>query len=72
MKHNKIVLLAKSKLNGIEVLLSKVLTDSKIRQYGFLLINNVMKEYDDIKEEMKTSNDTKKFKLYIKQCCLIV
>ena len=52
-KHDKIVLLAKSKLNRIEVLISKALIDSNISHDEFVLINNVLKEYDKIKEEIK-------------------
>ena len=43
-KHDKIVLLAKSKLNSIEVLISKALIDSVINYDEFVLINNVLKE----------------------------
>ena len=43
-KHDKIVLLAKSKLNSIEVLISKALIDSVISHDEFVLINNVLKE----------------------------
>ena len=56
-KHDKIVLLAKSKLNSIEVLISKTLIDSNISHDEFVLINNLLKEYDDMKEEIKNSND---------------
>ena len=52
-KHGKIVLLAKSKLNSLEVLIFKTLVDSSISHHEFTLINNVLKEYDDIKEEIK-------------------
>ena len=52
-KHDKIVLLAKSKLNRIEVLISKALINSNIRHDEFVLINNVLKELYDIKEEIK-------------------
>ena len=52
-KHDKIVLLAKSKLNSIEVLTSKTLIDSNISHDEFVLINIVLKEYDDMKEENK-------------------
>ena len=45
-------MLAKSKLNSIEVLISKGLIDSNIIQDEFFLIN-VLKEYDDMKEEIK-------------------
>ena len=55
-KHDKIVLLAKSKLNSIEVLISKALIDSNISHDEFVLINNVLKEFCDMKEEIKNSN----------------
>ena len=52
-KHYKIVLLAKSKLNSIEVLISKVLVDSSISYDQFVLIDNALKEYGYMKEEIK-------------------
>ena len=52
-KHDKVVLLAKSKLNRIEVLISKALIDSVISYDEFVLINNVLKEYNQMKEEIK-------------------
>ena len=48
-KHDKIALLAKSKLNIMEVLISKSLID-------LVIINNVLKEYSEIKEEIKNLN----------------
>ena len=42
-KHDKIVPLAKSKLNRIEVFISKSLIDSNISHDEFFLINNVMR-----------------------------
>ena len=56
-KHDKIVLLAKSKLNSIEVLISKALIDSNISHDEFVLINNVLKKFYDMNEEIKSSND---------------
>ena len=44
-KHDKIVLLAKSKLSNIEVSISKALIDSVISHDEFVWINNVLKEY---------------------------
>ena len=55
-KHDKIVLLSKSKLSIIEVLISKTLIDSNISHDEFVLINNVLKEFYDLKEEIKNSN----------------
>ena len=53
MKHDKIVSFAKTNLNNIEVLISKALIDSNISHDEFVLINSVLKEYDDMKEEVK-------------------
>ena len=58
-KHDKIVLLAKSQLNRMEVLISKALIDSNISHNKFVLINNVLKEFYDMKEEIKDSNNNK-------------
>ena len=52
-KHDKVVLLTKSKLNTIEVLISKALINSNISHDEFVLINNVLKEYDKMNEEIK-------------------
>ena len=65
-------MLAKSKLNSIGVVTSKALIDSNISHDEFFLINNALKECYDMKEEIKNSNNKWKFKLYIKQGCLIV
>ena len=54
-KHDKIVLLAKSKLNSTEVLISNVLIDSNISHDEFVLTNNVLKQFYDMKEEIKNS-----------------
>ena len=51
-KHDKIVL-RKSKLNRIEVLISKGLIDVNTSHDVFVLINNVLKEYEEMKEEIK-------------------
>ena len=55
-KHDKIVLLAKSKLNSIEVLIFKALIDSNMNHDEFVLINNVLKEFYDKKEDIKNYN----------------
>ena len=52
-KHGKILLLAKSKLNSIEALISKALINSVISHDEFVLINNFLKEYNKMKEEIK-------------------
>ena len=52
-KHDKIVLLGKNKLNTIEVLISTALIDSYISHDEFVSINNVLREYNEMKEEIK-------------------
>ena len=52
-KYDKIALLAKAKLISIGVLLSRAFIDSYIVNDEFILINNVSKEYGDVKEEIK-------------------
>ena len=49
------------KLYSVEVLISKDLIDSNISNDYFILVNNVPKEFDNTKEDIKNSND----KLYI-------
>ena len=57
-KNDKMVFSARLKLKSIKVLISKDLIDSCISHDRFLLINNVLKEYDEIKEksEILTKN----------------
>ena len=52
-KHDKILLLEKSKLDSIEVIISKALINSAISHDEFVLINNVRKEYNEMKKEIK-------------------
>ena len=54
-----IVLLAKIKLNTIEVLFSRALFDSYISHDEFVLWNNVLRKYDDTKEETKNLKTSK-------------
>ena len=49
-------MLTNNKLNSIEVLISKVLIDSNISQDEIVSVN-MLKEYDDMKEEIKNSNN---------------
>ena len=81
-------MLAKSKLNDIEVLISKALINSNISHDKFVLVNNVPKEYDDMKEEIeklktlktvfkefkefKALQFNKDFSLFIKRCYRMV
>ena len=45
------VLLAKFKLNSVEVLVSKALIESNVTHDEFAFINNVLKDFYDIKKE---------------------
>ena len=54
-KHNKIVLLGKAKLNTTEVLISKALMDSYISHDKFVSVNNVLREYYEMKGETKNA-----------------
>ena len=51
--HDNIVLLEKDNLNTIGVLIFKAFTDSYISHDKFVSINNVLREYNEIKEELK-------------------
>ena len=52
-KHNTILLLAKTKLNIREALNSQAIIYSNICHDEFVLINNVLKEYDHMIDEIK-------------------
>ena len=52
-KHNKIIALAKSKLNTIDTLLSSALNDSKISHEEFSYIITEKNTYENMKENIK-------------------
>ena len=54
-KHNKIIVLAKSKLSDIETLLSSALNDSKISHEEFTSIITEKNIYKNIKENIKNT-----------------
>ena len=49
----KIVFFGGEKLNTIEVLISKTLIDSYISHDEFVLVNNVLREYYEMRIEIK-------------------
>ena len=49
------MLLGKDKLNIIEVMNSKALIESYISHDEFLSVNDVLREYNEMKEESKSS-----------------
>ena len=48
------VLLAKTKLNTIQVLIYKALIDSYIYHDKFVSVNNMLREYNEKKKEIKS------------------
>ena len=50
-KDDESVLLVKDKLNAIEVLISKSLIDPYIIHEKFVSVNNVIREYNEMKEK---------------------
>ena len=55
-KHNKIVMLARSKLNSIESKISKALMDNEISHEDFEAIINEEKKYRELKESIRMMN----------------
>ena len=47
------MLLAKTKLNTIKVLISKALSNSYINHDEFVSVNDMLREYNETKEEIK-------------------
>ena len=54
---NSIVLLTKTKLNTIEALIFKDLIDSCINNEEFVSVNNVCREFNEIKESIKNTEN---------------
>ena len=62
-KHDKTVLLGKDTLNTIEVLISKALIGSHISHDKFVSVNNVLREYNEMKEEIKNTETSVEYVL---------
>ena len=66
-KHNKIFMLAWSKINSIESKISQALTDNEISHEDFMTILNEEKKYRELKEIIRMMNshrsDAEKFSL---------
>ena len=56
------MLLGKDKLNTIEILISKSLNNSYISHDEFVLVNNVLREYYEMKKEIKNEHTIEKQK----------
>ena len=63
-KHDKIVLLEKDKLNTIEVLIWNTLINSYIGRDKFVVANNVLREYNKIKKEIKHPETSVEYIIY--------
>ena len=55
-KHNKTIVLARSKLNSIESKISKALIDNEINHEDFMTILNEEKKYRELKESIRMVN----------------
>ena len=66
-KHNKIVMLARRKLNSIESKISEALKNNEISHEDFMTIINEEKKYRELKESIRMMNsqrsDTEKINL---------
>ena len=66
-KHNKIIMLARSKLNSIESKISEALINNEISHEDFMTTINEDKKYRELKESIRIMNsqrsDTEKIKL---------
>ena len=56
-KHDKIFMLAKSKLNSIETLISEALIDMEISHEEFVTILKKKDEYEKMKENVRSENE---------------
>ena len=55
-KQNKIVMLARSKLNSIEIKISEALINNEISHEDFTTILNEEKKYQELKESIRMMN----------------
>ena len=55
-KHNKIIMLARSKLNSIEGKVSEALKNNEISREDFMIIINEEKNYRELKESIRIMN----------------
>ena len=59
-KHDEILMLAKSKFNSIETLISQALNDMKISHEEFITIFKEKDRYEKMKENIRDKNDNEK------------
>ena len=58
------MLIRKAKFGITEVLISKALIDAYINHDKFVLVNNVLREYNEMKEEIKNPENTVQYTIY--------
>ena len=59
-KHDKILMLAESKLNSIKSLISQALNDLDISHQEFIIILNEKNKYERLKYNLISENENKK------------
>ena len=64
-KHNKIIMLARSKLNSIESKMSEALTNNQISHEDFITIINEERNYRELKESIRQMKGQEDKKIYI-------
>ena len=55
-KHNKIIMLARSKLNSIESIISKALINNEISPEDFEIVINEEEKHRELKESIRMMN----------------
>ena len=65
-KHDKILMLAKSKLNSIETLISQALIDMEISHEEFITILNEKDKYEKMKDNLRSEN--REYKIMSSTC----
>ena len=55
-KHNKIIMLARSKLNSIESIISNALIDNEISPEDFEIVINEEEKYRELKQSIRMMN----------------
>ena len=68
-KHAQMLVLAKSKLNSIETLVSQVLIDMEISHEEFITILNEKNKYEKMKEDIRTMTSSDEGKKIKQQNC---